>query len=696
MNQISIPYLGYTSMLKFTIDGRPSVEDIHDLFSALITQVTFSTHRYMFRNYERTFLSEDAITQLGALKFTKSSSKSTSTCSHVTTTTTTMTYRMSRGMAKALFQQFLWTRLIDNATDLQSRDYKDNGIWRISPKGSCVLQEFCINTKTDLAQFDVYIDPSIKPMFLIQIERLQENNRLNSKRKHISSLFTIMIASLPLQANNNENSVASSNKLLSIQSSSGMHNYEGSVEDSVSFYSSDSGSTCSSIVGSYGLPSLSDYFSQIKTLSNDQLTTHNGKSSEQRTQFLQQRNFLQNLNPTSNKFKMRSIFPSILCCNWLVDYCTVTSNDEAESIMTEFLNLGWVTFFDEKHRYCQQIESSKSIILCLTKTGMKVVTDVSLEKYNDMQQQQLATRQERNIDEASEARYSFVCPLLNSNSTEDSFCSTSDTIVYNIQESPQAEYKSKITPQLTATNNTNINSTPNFRQFGNSNLDIKPSTAHKAYITITTSTPYESTNTGNLSSTSTPPLTPVTPTTDTTTKESNSIKLKIILKDAHLRSLFQNFLNNNYCAENFNFWIEYDNLRRNYQRQKAAAVMSTASQRQLLEDAYVLWEIYLKPSATHELNIDHVLREEMAEEMPHMVTLVPNYTSGQNSGPLVVVSTYSAYQSLKTVLNWFERVNDQICRLMASDSIPKFVRTPEYKKVMLKTHEEERDEKRNL
>lgn len=34
------------------------------------------------------------------------------------------------------------------------------------------------------------------------------------------------------------------------------------------------------------------------------------------------------------------------------------------------------------------------------------------------------------------------------------------------------------------------------------------------------------------------------------------------------------------------------------------------------------------------------------------------------------------------ILKWFDRVNEHIFRLMASDSVPKFVRTDDYRKLM--------------
>ncbi|EPB84695.1 hypothetical protein HMPREF1544_08568 [Mucor circinelloides 1006PhL] len=640
MGYSTIPPLAYTSILKFTIDGRPSIEDIHDLFSTLISQVPFSTHRYMFRNYSNTFTSEDAIQELGTLKFTKSFEATEYKNEAISTTT----FQMSRDMAKALIQQFLWTRLIINAVEPSNRTYRDKGLWRLSSKGLCVLQEFCVKTKMDIGKFATYVDPSARLIFLIQIERLRDNDRLNNKRNYISCLFAIMIASLPLR-----------------------HNYSNesktTFEDAHSIYSSDSGSTNSASRN----VTFSDYFPHIKTLPNDLLVGVSYKYpqwSNQKSSFQQQKALLQNLNPSSRKFKMRAIFTSLLCCNWLIEFCTVASNDEAESIMTEFLNLGWIAFYDEKYRYSEYIESSKSITLNMTREGIKVVMDVSLKQCNDVLQQAVD-------DHSSVYRRSSTVSSSSSSNTDSYHTAVQNQSFIDEKEKYYLQNQKSKTPLLpllktasytsiSSSGYSSMTSTPLYDNNTIPYFDIKHlhgSTNHKHY--------------------NTPPLTPTTPTDTIHPKESNCIKLKAVLKDAHFRSLFRDFLESNYCTENLDFWIDHDNLRRKCRRHPGQSIVN---QKQLLEDAYALWETYLMPGTTHcELNIDHTLRQDMAEEISNIVTLVHTFTPGQTR-PMVIISTHSTAQSLSAILNWFDKVNDQICRLMASDSIPKFVRTPEYKK----------------
>lgn len=151
-----------------------------------------------------------------------------------------------------------------------------------------------------------------------------------------------------------------------------------------------------------------------------------------------------------------------------------------------------------------------------------------------------------------------------------------------------------------------------------------------------------------------------------TSPESNSARLQAILDDPALRSLFKDFLRSNFCEENLDFWIDYSTLRR-----------KCRPAQYLLEDAYSIWATYLAPGAPCELNIEHTLRREMARVIQSVVQAVPSSSSNK-----VIISTHSTSHSLHMILKWFDRVNEHIFRLMASDSVPKFVRTDDYRKLM--------------
>ncbi|RCH77664.1 hypothetical protein CU098_001530, partial [Rhizopus stolonifer] len=177
---------------------------------------------------------------------------------------------------------------------------------------------------------------------------------------------------------------------------------------------------------------------------------------------------------------------------------------------------------------------------------------------------------------------------------------------------------------------------------------------------------------------------------DVDPKESNSARLQIILDNAKLLPSFKEFLRQNFCEENLDFWIDYNTLRRKCRNQSPA--LSSSYQKDFLEDAYDIWNTYLAPSSPRELNVEHALCQEMGRIINSVVTVIPAY-SGK---PTILITTSSASQSLRMMLKLLDKVNDHICRLMASDSVPKFVKTEKYKRIMDSIEKNERKKLKEL
>lgn len=96
-------------LLRMTDDDRPFTKDFKDLFSTLIVSLLpLSAHRVRLTKVEHTFLSEDAINNLGSLKFSQSNRMpDPKDPSRIVTTTTTTTFSMARDMARSICQRFL-------------------------------------------------------------------------------------------------------------------------------------------------------------------------------------------------------------------------------------------------------------------------------------------------------------------------------------------------------------------------------------------------------------------------------------------------------------------------------------------------------------------------------------------------------------------------------------------------------------
>ncbi|KAI9310707.1 hypothetical protein BX666DRAFT_2003973 [Dichotomocladium elegans] len=184
-------------------------------------------------------------------------------------------------------------------------------------------------------------------------------------------------------------------------------------------------------------------------------------------------------------------------------------------------------------------------------------------------------------------------------------------------------------------------------------------------------------------------------------------KLRQILLDPLMRMYFRDFLKSQFCEENVNIWVDYYNLRKKVQRYNRhdAGTSGTGpvSTRELLQDSYAIYDTYLGPTATAEVNIDHQLRQEIIAYVSATFTVYNNNIPTASSkaaaagGSIPFVSTAfqpthqqqvtllvngHTGQCLKSLLRLYDRVDDHICRIMAQDSVPKFVKTEKYRELV--------------
>ncbi|KAI8874858.1 hypothetical protein K501DRAFT_203841, partial [Backusella circina FSU 941] len=593
------------------------IKDIHDLFAALIVQTPLDTHRYLFRNYYSTFSSEDAIQALGDLRFSHTvRTPDPNDPSRLQRTTTTTTFNMAREMAKSLCQQFQNCRLMENAVDHQNRTFRDKGIWHLTPKGLCVLQDFCVRTEVNLSTLRKHFS-HMEAISLIRLERNADDDQLISSRACISIVFRVMMTSLPLEGDlpssgGNASSVAVSSK----------NTPPSSTASSVT--SSTSSSTPSFSAPFAMSSNASNGESRVHLLGNTLLTLSTNRSGQ-----------------LKNSKSMRTLFSSQMCCDWLTDYSTVSCKEEAENIASEFIKYGWIEYQDSKYTSYGPLKTSKTVMLVVTEKGKKIVTEQTKPNPSNTSSQTTTT-------------------------TNTSTTGSKQNGVHNTTHLPEKDE----------------NQTTTLKEM----LSQDP---ESLLITTTQSVEDEVVSVEVVSTSSRPLSDHLDMTSQVDQKESNSAKLKFILENPKLRSPFKDFLRANFCEENLDFWIDYNTLHRKCRTQSPA--LPSQNQKDLLEDAYDIWSTYLAPGSTSELNVEHSLCQEMARLVQSVVTVIPAY-SGQ-ANPTIVITASSVSQSLRMMLKLFDRVNEHICRLMASDSVPKFVKTERYRKI---TEAIERTERKKL
>lgn len=165
-------------------------------------------------------------------------------------------------------------------------------------------------------------------------------------------------------------------------------------------------------------------------------------------------------------------------------------------------------------------------------------------------------------------------------------------------------------------------------------------------------------------------------------KESNTDRLRYILEEPALRSLFRDFLRGNFSEENLSFWLDVQDFKRKFNISSTAIAVTPRSgtrvpgqaamerhHESLINTAFIIYNTYLAPSSQSELNIDHGLRNELAKYLDEVVT---NLTGKAFQGRVepAQANAFNATQ-LQAMIRLYERIQTHVFRLMATDSVPK-------------------------
>ncbi|KAJ5681086.1 hypothetical protein N7536_012225 [Penicillium majusculum] len=178
-------------LLRMTEDERPFTKDFMDLFSTLMVSLKLDSHRVRFTRYDHTFTSEEAINNLGSLKFSQSNRMpDPKDPSRIVTTTTTTTFSMAKEMARSVCQRFVDARFIESVDGKALLIFPLKGaLFQLTPKGINILQRFCQrNGITARHVMDVLESPR-NTMQLVNLERDTESDKLSHDRATIEVIF---------------------------------------------------------------------------------------------------------------------------------------------------------------------------------------------------------------------------------------------------------------------------------------------------------------------------------------------------------------------------------------------------------------------------------------------------------------------------------------------------------------------------
>ncbi|KAF1358750.1 RGS-domain-containing protein [Lizonia empirigonia] len=182
-------------LLRMTDDERPYTRDFKDLFATLMVSLPLTPHRVRFRMIDYTFTSDEAITNLGSLKFSQSNRMpDPKDSSRVVTTTTTTTFSMAKEMARSVCQKFLEAKFVDS-------------VWQLTPKGIHILERFCTRNGIQSAHVKAVIESNRNPHLLVILERSIENDKLHHDEQTVEILFRRFIGTTANETQSDSDSI---------------------------------------------------------------------------------------------------------------------------------------------------------------------------------------------------------------------------------------------------------------------------------------------------------------------------------------------------------------------------------------------------------------------------------------------------------------------------------------------------------
>ncbi|KAI8379129.1 regulator of G protein signaling domain-containing protein [Radiomyces spectabilis] len=609
----------YTTMMRVNSGGRPYAKDLHDLFSALLIQLPLTDHRSLFRTYHSTFTTDEAVERLNDLKFTHIvRSPDPADPSRQLATRTTTTFSMSRDMAKTLGQHFLNARLAENVTDPQNRTIKDKGIWQPTPKGKFMIQDFSQRARVSISHMQETL-ARIESFKIVQFERLADTDQLSFARANMTNAFRVMMDWLPTDV------------------------------------------LMADDVGGIKEKSLQDY---------------------------------------------KYTFYGYQCFEWISEYTTVVSREEAEMIASEFVLYGWIHQIIDKSSRTNGVKedavlfkATRSTLYYVTERGRKVLgwANGNDDEEAEVESKKSVPAMRRSSTKTSGIKNDYVNRLLPTEETAPAPTIPTATVTEKRQRATSMEEKEALNQAYDfGFNKHNAGSAPSekAKKEGSAEESASEQTLRQGSMTpmeralSTSSHSSASQDSGFEVMVSSPANSRPSSMVENgfgedAPKDSQWARLRQILEDPLLRMYFRDFMKANFCEENVNFWVDYYMLRKKFRHTNGECT-------EFLSDCYAIYDKYLGPNAVSEVNIDHALHKEILTFVGSTFSVVPGECSRDlpflSASSTVIQASVAinmpAGPCIKTLLRMYDKVNEHICRLMAQDSVPRFVKTTKYQELM--------------
>ncbi|GAA5997285.1 GTPase-activating protein SST2 [Rhodotorula paludigena] len=631
-------------MLKTGRRGNPFCKDTHDLFATLMVSLDLSDRTRFFRTYPNAFTTDDAAANLASLRFSQSNRTSDpNDPQRIVTTTTTTTFSMSRDIAKGICQHFMDARLIENAADPSSLTFKDRGIYQITPKGLHILERFI--TKNGISADHLIPVFTTQPicMKLLHLERRQSDDEIHVSRSVIDVVFR------RFAGGRNPNYVAE------------QHDGRG--------------------------PAMARPFLESVRLS-DSYDRGNGVELQDVTEKAK----------SGQVVVVKQVFASAHGVDWLLDYSTCCCRDEAGELLAHMVRYGLIVLYADRSRTGDRVtvvevqgqtgqtaeyRFGPRVLYRITDEGRRVAQGASGVDGQAGATGAKADKVGGGGDGGAAAQAPAPAVGRDSASTADDDQDSTRTL-----DKPTS---------------------PGDRSFlggtGLSGIEGSLVGGRRGMADLFKSNLNEQ---GGISPWS---------------KDSHSTttRLRAILDEPALRALFRDFLRANYCDENLGFWLEVSDFRRRFSTTSSAVGASSkrkaqgganaieSHQQNLVAAALHIYNTYLAPLSPNELNIDHNLRADVVNYVNRSLAEVgvknPG-ADGPSTGAAIPTFPVSTSQTgsvtgsssvgdgsdqpipplratqVQTLLRQYERIQEHIFRLLATDQVPRFIRTEPFLALM--------------
>ncbi|CCM04033.1 uncharacterized protein FIBRA_06190 [Fibroporia radiculosa] len=582
--EASAPAGSSSHMMKTTKRGRPFLKDTLDLFATLVVSLELTSNKQFFRTYHHSFTTDDAAKNLASLKFSQSNrGPDPRDPSRIVTTTTTTTFSMTREMAKAMCQQFMDARLIENAADPGSNLFKDRGVYVLTPKGLHVLERFMSKNGINGDHLGPVFASQPICMKLLHLERRSVDDEIIVSHSVITALFRRFVGRRP--------------------------NYPPDSMD--------------------GFDAHQRYHERAKGVALLDVADR----------------------PVGAKAATvtKHCFAAVTALEWLCDFTSVIGREEAAEMAAQFVRFGLISLVSDKRK-----NNDSAIIFTVRGAGGGPNSSIS--------------------------------------QTGEFRCTAK--AIYRVTEEGRKLARWDVPEGAIGSPNAS-----------SSNIAARSSDDHGSSVQSATAPGGDAKIHRRISMTE--KLTVTSEADKKNGKESNTDRLKYIIEEPQLRSLFREFLRSNFCEENLSFYLDVLDFKRKFDVTSSANANSSAESSRsgsgskatpgqlamerhheaLIQMAFVIYNTYLAPSSQSELNIDHGLRNELSGYLNDVITSLTGKTF-QGRVELEQANAFNATQ-LQKMIGLYERIQTHVFRLMATDSVPKFIKTPRFLALRIKLDNED-------